>query len=193
MKTVKYIVFTTIFIFGSYSAFSQKNSSPQNLGRNIFSLNILNLPNGNAHLGYERLTEDGLIGVKLSVNYSLGEITQAELLKYRRNFISGFDLNFYPTGQGRMKYFAGPSFRAGTVTEETKTYDEFAEFKGYEYNKLNYLGVFFNNGFVIQTTPKLYMGVQGAIGIGLFQTSNNVSSRFAEIDGFVALNMGYRF
>ncbi len=195
MKPRKQVFMAIIFTLICQSAFSQENtSSSQKWGRNIISINYLHILNGNSHLGYERLTKNGLLGLKFSVNFNLGETTQSGLLKYKRNFTTGFDLNFYPTGQGRIKYFAGPSFRVGAVSGETVIYDDFRRFTRYAYNnRLNTLGVFFNNGFVIQTTPKLYMGVQGAIGVSLFQKGADATSRYSEVDGFVALNMGYRF
>lgn len=157
------------------------------LGRNIIAINYLHLLNGNVHLGYERITKDGIAGIKLSVNFNVDNV-ESGILAYQRDFTTGIDLNLYPTGQGKIKYFLGPSFRLGTVSQRFESFTRGAPVINY----FNYFGVFFNNGFNIHPTPKLYIGFQGALGIGRFRSQQN-STNSTDVDGIFAFNMGYRF
>ncbi len=156
------------------------------LGRSILSLNYLNIINGNAHLGYERITKEGNLGIKLSINLNIDN-TEDGILKYQRDFTTGLDLNFYPTGQGKIKYFFGPSFRVGTVSERFNS-----DIRGSVIDYYRYLGLFFNNGFNIQPTTKLNIGFQWAAGVGRFR-NKQLSSNLIEVDGIIAFNIGYRF
>lgn len=167
---------------------SENSKYAQYLGRNIISLNYLNILNGNIHLGYERITKNGVAGIKLSVNFNVVD-DDAEILAYNRDFTTGLDLNLYPTGQGKIKYFIGPAFRVGVVSND---YDYTNPFFTRRNIKYNYLGVFFNNGFNVQATPNLTVGFQGALGIGRFSRQDGVAT-YTEVDGILAFNMGYRF
>ncbi len=156
------------------------------LGRNIISINYLHILNGNIHLGYERITKNGIAGLKLSVNFNVDNV-DSDILTYQRDFTTGLDLNLYPTGQGKIKYFLGPSFRVGTVSERYNS-----RTRGDVIDYYNYFGVFFNNGFNIQPTQNLYLGFQGALGIGRFNSQQG-NINLTDVDGIFAFNMGYRF
>lgn len=157
------------------------------LGRNIISLNYLNILNGNLHLGYERIAKTGFLGVKLSVNAGVDDVG-TDLLAYYRVFTSGLDLNFYPTGQGKIRYFLGPAFRMGIVRDyynyymgQPQTIDR------------NYLSFMFNNGFYVQPTKSLYLGIQAALGIARFKSTGMAGNVYTELDGILAFNLGWRF
>jgi hypothetical protein len=169
---------------------TENNLYASKLGQNIISINYLHILNGNVHLGYERLSKSGVAGIKLSVNFNVDDV-QSEILRYQRDFTTGLDVNLYPTGQGKVKYFLGPSFRVGTVSSRYYDYWNGGVFMQDEVRKYSYFGIFFNNGFNIQPTPKLFLGFQAALGIGRF-SGGGVES-FAEVDGIFAFNMGYRF
>lgn len=193
MKILKHIFYSLFLIIASKTAYSQDNSTPQMGSKNVVSLNILDLSIGNAHLGYERLINNGLIGLKFSVNFDYNENSDAGVTGLKRSFVTSLDLNLYPTGQGRFKYFAGPSFRVGRVATRYFHSNDVSGLTTYDYsNHLGFMGVFFNNGLVIQPFQWLYVGVQGTLGIGLFKSLDKKHS-YAQIDGSFALNMGYRF
>ncbi len=166
---------------------AEKKVFAEKLGRNIISINYLNLLNGNIQFGYERIMGDGMVGLKYSFNYNIEDV-ETDILNYLRLWSTGFDLNLYPTGQGKIKYFLGPSFRIGAA-------------RGYNYDYLtnrstlqdyNYFSIFFSNGFYAQPTKSLYLGVLGGIGMARFK-SKTTSTHFADIDGIFAFNMGWRF
>lgn len=164
------------------------NLYAEKLKRNILSINYLHIINGNVHLGYERITKSGIAGLKLSVNYNIDDV-DSDILAYNRDFTTGIDINLYPTGQGKIKYFLGPSFRVGVVSTD---YDYVNNRYIQRQTEFNYFGIFFNNGFNLQATPKLALGFQGALGIGRFSRRDGRYTN-TELDGIIAFNMGYRF
>lgn len=164
------------------------------LGRNIVSVNTLNFLNNNIHIGYERILGIGMIGAKLSVNVNyLDKNLRNSTLKYQRDFTAGIDINIYPAGQGKVKYFLGPSFRIGTVSNGVY------ELHGIVQEKVtyNYQGFFFTNGVVIQPTKRFYTSLQAAVGIERFEARRQLITAPAlsteTYSGFVTLNLGYRF
>lgn len=168
----------------------KKKYDSSKLGRNIVSYNTLNPFFGYLDLGYERISKNGLIGLKLCAKYKIGH-SQAEIFGYRRDFTTGFDVNFYPEGQGKIKFFLGPSFRLGSFR---KTYDVFrtgAYMEGIT-DEFSYLGLLFNGGINLQASHQLYVGFQGALGFGRF-TRKVDSETNIEWDGIFAVNLGYRF
>lgn len=162
---------------------AEKKAFAEKLGLNIISINYLNLLNGNIQLGYERIMGDGMVGLKYSFNYNIEDV-ETDILNYLRLWSTGLDLNLYPTGQGKIKYFLGPSFRVGVARDN---FTGRSTLKDY-----NYFSIFFSNGFYAQPTKSLYLGMQAGIGMARFK-SKTTSTHFADIDGIFAFNMGYRF
>src|SRR5215212_8273435 len=161
MKKLFYIL--VIIIGGTNYIFSQ-NTTP-NQERNIISINYLNLVNSNLHLQYERILRNPIFGVKFSVNIGITDLG-TDILPYYRKFTTGADFNIYPAGQGRVKYFVGPAFRTGVVTEE------FANSFSSANIDYNYYSFLFSNGFHIQPGKSFYMSFQAAVGIGFFKARN---------------------
>lgn len=166
---------------------AEKQAFVEKLGRNIISINYLNLLNGNLHLGYERISKDGVIGLRYSFNYNIDDV-ESDILAYLRLWSTGFDLNIYPTGQGKIKYYLGPSFRVGVA--RGVNYNYFSGRSSIE--DFNYFSFFFSNGFYAQPTKSFYIGMQGGLGMASFR-SRTKSNNFADLDGIFAFNMGLRF
>lgn len=165
---------------------AEKKEFAEKLGRNVISINYLNLLNGNIHMGYERITRDGMVGLKYSINYNIADV-ETDILAYLRLFSTGIDVNLYPTGQGRIKYFLGPSFRVGVARDFY--YNGAGGPRNVDYN---YFSIFFNNGFYAQPTKSLYLGMQAGLGMAKF-VRRSARENFADLDGVIAFNMGWRF
>ncbi len=93
--------------------------------RNIISVQPIALLLGRATLVYERLSEDGKIGLVIPFSvtfdpfgtlYDSGIDTNNNSIKRISgvNFIAGADLNFYLGEKRNRKFFIGPRFRYGT-------------------------------------------------------------------------------
>jgi hypothetical protein len=166
----------------------KKQAFAKSLGKHIISINYMNLFVGNLYGGYEHIFGDGLIGLKLTLNYHLKSV-DTDILGYDRLFTTGLDLNFYPTKQGRVKYFLGPGIRVGRWA------DNFSSFFGQQQNQTyTAFSCYFNNGFIIQPTAYFFMGFQGGFGVGFLRERGMADrSYYSEPDGIFAFNMGYRF
>lgn len=159
--------------------------------RNILSVNVLNFVNYNGHVGYERIWGKGIIGTKLSVNYNFKDKNlENSSLNYQRDFTTGVDLNIYPTGQGVVSYFIGPSSRFGVVSNG----DVSTTRKDKSTNK--YWGVFLNNGVAVKPTETTYIGLQMALGIEFFEPLNaspqTPKLSTEQFGGFIGFNLGFQ-
>lgn len=140
-------------------------SSFMNEGKtNIFSLNVLGLFLGNIHLGYEHIFGKGNFGLRANlVATVVPDITDIPF------YLTGFDFNFYPTGQGQLKYFLGPSLRVGIIDDAP------------------IVSTLFNNGIAYSPQgSSFYMGGQLGLGISVYD------EELMEY-GFIMLNIGTRF
>jgi hypothetical protein len=171
----------------------KKEAFAKSLGRHIITINYMNLFVGNLYGGYERISADGVIGLKLTLNYHIKSI-DTDILGYDRDFTTGLDLNFYPTKQGKVKYFLGPGLRVGKWSDNFTFFSGGFGGPGPQNQSYTAFSFYFNNGFIIQPTANFFMGFQGGFGIAFLKLINNVDrSYFSEPDGIFAFNMGYRF
>lgn len=170
------------------------------LGKNIIGINILNTINGNINLFYERITKDGNVGFKFTLNGSIlkGE-NDPNIITYRRRFTMGGDVNFYPSGQGRIKYFIGPALRFGMLSVYDNVYWDGIAKKYYNYPaEFDYLSLFFNNGISVNASSNFNFTFNAAVGMARFryvnyQAGTQFSRKFNQIDGMIGINLGYRF
>ena len=92
--------------------FEEKESE---YGKRIFSFNPVTLPFSYLSISYEVIKESGKTGLKIPI-----------YIGYRGGyFASGLDMKIYPTGQGKVKYFIGPSTQLGLLYEYTIYGNEF--------------------------------------------------------------------
>ncbi len=170
------------------------------LGKNIIGINMLNTINGNINLFYERITNEGNVGFKFTVNGSFlkGE-NDPNIITYRRRFTTGVDVNFYPSGQGKIKYFIGPALRFGMLSVHDNVYWDGIARKYYNYPaEFDYLSLFFNNGITVNASSKFNFTFNAAVGMARFryvnyQAGTQFSRKFNQIDGMLGINLGYRF
>lgn len=170
------------------------------LGKNIVGINMLNTINGNINLFYERIMEGGKVGFKFTLNGSFlkGE-NDPNIITYRRRFTTGADINFYPSGQGKIKYFIGPALRLGMLSVYDNVYWDGIAKKYYNYPaEFDYLSLFFNNGISVNASSKFNFTFNAAVGMARFryvnyQAGTQFSRKFTQIDGMVGINLGYRF
>lgn len=187
------LFFSLLIVISAYSSAMAQAGKYSNLKKNIISVNYLNLVNGNLHLQYERILNNPVFGVKASVNIGVADF-DLDVLAYRRKFTTGADFNIYPTGQGKVRYFIGPAFRVGALQEDFQ--NSFASLT-IDYSYYSFL---LSNGFHIHVKESFYMNFQAALGIGFFNARNKdqlqalqLDDNFAEPDGILAFNAGWRF
>lgn len=180
-----------------------------NFKRNLISLNILNLANKEISLSYERFNESGnwSFRVPLSVGFKpvyriprLG-ITQLNNLAGTNTIAaSGFGFNYYPSGQGKSKYFIGASLDAGIekyIGEYALPDTGFTDYgfvRQEEYVRGFRADIHINNGWMYQATKHLNLSAVLGLGMGSinYWGKNTNTTLIAPSVNF-RLGVGYRF
>lgn len=149
-------------------------------GRNFISLDVLDLLSASSlTFGYEYTFKSGLFGMKVPLSFGLNNKSGYDGSNV---FGTGLDLNIYPFGQGKSKFFYGPSF-------------EYKKFKTINMaSDINSAYAFlFQAGFLFQ--PHKHFNISVAAGIGyarlirddyLYESKGDVAAR-------LGLNIGYKF
>ncbi len=170
---------------------------PASLGKNIINFDFLSILFNEVGFSYERVINNGFIGVKVPLIMGVGAVTDNQVREFANKYQSGLDLNLYPTGQGSVKYFIGPALRFGQVTNNNfnSYYDPLTNtYTSYNQNEtFNLLAFQVNNGVMFQ--PTTHFNVSLVLGIGLRKltpTSGNGSTE-AENYGTFSANIAYRF
>ena len=166
--------------------------SQQNFNRNIFSYHLFDLVFNDFTISYERILESGQIGLKFPLSFGYNDNYTFEL---KNIFYTGIGLNFYPTGQGKWKYFMGPNLRLGYGKEDGYYYyyDEWGNYVDdeYEENETFYLKFFIDNGVMFMPVPNFSISAIGSLGIRFLPDPE--FSEKVRTDGYFSVNLGYRF
>lgn len=139
-------------------------------GQNILSINPFSFFGGNFSASYERVSSGGLLGIRIPIAvpvfYSVGNQLGLNV-----------DFKFYPTHQGKVRYYLGPSL-AG-----------FSSYEGYFVG-----GIMFDHGVSFQPFPAFNITLDGAIGMGHYELGNRTPRPFFSVVIWRAgINFGIRF
>ena len=146
----------------------------ENFKRNFIALTITDLAALTITLSYEHILKNGKLGFKIpfTINMKpkegqayLGNDVSDLISPGRRSFGTGLDINYYPTGQGKAKYFVGPSFQVSSFK-----YDEYTYWDSYQSDRYVYTGYHYalliNNGMLIQPTKNFNLSFFFGVGVG---------------------------
>jgi hypothetical protein len=185
---------------GSYEAMGEK-SAPENgknlntdFARNVISYHLFDLVFMDFTVSYERIFPSGKIGIKIPVAF--GYDYYNDLYDFSNIVYSGIGVNFYPTGQGKWRYFMGPQVRFGLGRESDwlyyydeeglYQYDEYVENEGF------YTKFFIDNGVMFMPVKNFSVSAIGSIGIRYFPEAI-YNEDVVRTTGHWAINLGYRF
>ncbi|MBN3036735.1 MAG: hypothetical protein JW861_14210 [Bacteroidales bacterium] len=166
------------------------------LPRNIFSYHLFDVVFNDFTLSYERISKNGKTGIRIpiSAGYNYEENSDFDL---KNLFYSGAGINFYPTGQGKFKYFMGPHIRFGLSRSQSNSWiwveidpnnGHFEQKKeDYFYGKL-----FIDNGLVYTPIPSFTVSSYLSLGIRYFDSTLDVDDGLRSTAHF-SINLGYRF
>ncbi len=175
-----------------------KNENPisKDFGSNFISINVIDLAfSGFLTFSYERTLKSGNFSFRVPLSLGLKRSDEFDYYEgyYNKNkiFNTGFDFYFYPSGQGRAKYFMGPSLEYGQY-----------KYLQYDYYSLNnikkvaaYYAILFQNGFLFQPTKDFNISVN--VGVGFTQSILNSEYQYIRNHGDFTfrggLNMGFKF
>ncbi len=164
--------------------------------RNIFSFHLLDLLVGDFTLTYQHILANGKVGLEIPVAFGYSSERNEVPLPppfsninsdFHNKFYTGINLNLYPTGQGKVKYFVGPAIHFGAGYFESYTH-------GYEKRiNTNYFRLLVNNGLMISPLPSF--SLKFVVGLGLLNTFNADfnEDRDVQTTANITFGMSYRF
>jgi len=171
--------------------------SQSTMGVNLITYHFLDLIVGNFTISYERIIAKGKFGIAIPISF--GYSTEPVPIYFPppfddeysnmlvNEYFSGITFNIYPTGQGKVRYFLGPSLRFGSGKYFTSNN------YGYDSNNAIATGYFkflVNNGVMFTFADALTISVVGSIGI---QHLYNINHDKTQTTGAIAANMSFRF
>lgn len=165
-----------------------------NFAKNIISYHMFDLVFGDFTFSYERLLNNGMVGFKIPV--AMGYYYYSDFGNFNSIIYSGLGVNFYPTGQGRWRYFVGPQVRAG-IGEENEWIEYYDDYGNYLYsddieNRGFYTQFFIDNGVTFLPVRNFGISVIASIGVRYFPEAAYDSDALRP-DGQFAVNISYRF
>jgi hypothetical protein len=182
--------------FASESKFSHHkfDSLTVNFRRNFIGLDIVEFGYTSVGIMYERtFGKKGMFAVRVPFSVSLNQQTNFYGYPDGKIFSTGIDLLYFPTGQGKLRYYAAPYFEYG-MFRYTDYY-----YPGYPYedyltsNKSNgqhYAGGI-KNGLLFQATPHFCFSAD--LGLGIQKDITSYTAASFESQFKINLLIGYRF
>ena len=160
-------------------------------GSNSVSLNYFDLLYTSLSVSYERFSKNGLVSVKIPVGFSFDETL--EITGERILYKGGIDINIYPSGQGRVRYFVGPGVKIRRESfPETVGVDQLGNPVKIK-TRFSTLGTYVNNGAIFQLNDKINFSLLIAVGIKDSRSSFDSNDSFTDVHGYIEGNFGIRF
>jgi len=169
----------------------------KDFARNIFAFHLFDVVFGDIAFSYERILADGRIGLKFPVAFGFyGYHPENTPFDFNNLFYSGMGINFYPGGQGKVRYFVGPNLRMGVgrSADYYYYYDEWGNYYYDEYYEKNsfYMKYLVDNGIMIMPTRNLSISAILSLGIRFVANPGQYDNR-VQPDAQFAINLGLRF
>jgi hypothetical protein len=171
-----------------------KPDPTKNFAKNIISYHLFDLVFGDFAFSYERILNNGQIGFKIPVAFGYDYYSDA--YNFNNVFYSGLGVNFYPTGQGKWRYFMGPQVRVGIgqANDWVYYYDDNGNYLYDEEvnNEGIYTKFFVDNGVMFVPVRNFSICAIASIGIRYFPEAP-YNEDVVKTDGSFAVNISYRF
>lgn len=167
-----------------------------NFKRNLIDFNIIDWGMKNVSVTYRHYFKSGKFALAVPFTYRPGKPTfiqpeqTFELFNYFNfvhRFRTGLEMDYYPTGQGRLKYFCGPSLQAGVITHYTSFQSLYYNIVEPPSTRLFYMAGI-NNGLSLQHLKHLNIVLRTQCT--MMKIDKVDALRFAIFIGF---HVGYRF
>jgi hypothetical protein len=165
---------------------------------NILNYHVFDVFYGDITFSYERILAKGIMGLHFPVSFGYAynmDFYDNNNEWVKNLFYSGVGLNFYPGGQGKVRYFVGPEFLFGFGKQSywTYYYDEYGNYIDDELtNEGFYMKYMVNNG--IRFTPIKNFSFAAILGVGVrFFPEADYSNEVVRPTGHFGIDVSYRF
>jgi len=178
---------------------SSKQELSANFTKNMLGYHLFDVVYGDFTISYERILSSGTVGISIPIGFGYAYNTDyfGNSGEWVKNlFYSGVGVNFYPTGQGKWRYFLGPEVRIGygKTTYWQSVWDDNGNYiSDYQVDDEGvYTKFFVNNG--VMFTPVRNLSVSAIVGMGVryFPEANYSYDAFRP-SGYYSMNLYYRF
>lgn len=165
--------------------------------RNIFALHVFDVVFGDIGISYERIFKGGKTSIKIPVGVGFyGYRPYSSPFEFNNLFYTGVGLNFYPAGQGKVRYLVGPNLRfgIGRSADYYYIYDEWGNYIYDEYYEKTsfYMKYLVDNGIMIM--PVRNFSISAILSLGIRFVANPVyDGNRIQPDAQFAINLGFRF
>jgi hypothetical protein len=149
----------------------------KNFNRRMIEINLPDYFFGSVTIAYQYFTKNGDYALRVPVSiglYGIGLNKYATLeeqygkqgyYRERKKFSTGFDCNYFPTGQGKVRYYVGPSIELGWFDYSEDQYLNYYPYtRTKSTQKANFQSIILQNGFLFQPTPSVNFSLN--IGLG---------------------------
>lgn len=171
----------------------KKISRRRNFKKNIINYHLFDLVVNNFKLSYERMISNGKIGIQIPIAIGYGdEDNLSGFDDVYNKFYTGLSLNFYPTGQGTVRYFMGPGIQVGSGFFNDGYNSIYGQYTEENINTFVFRFLI-NNGIMFTPIEALSISLVGSLGIRYtdkvkYNNDNNVKTV-----GAFSANLSYRF
>jgi hypothetical protein len=175
-----------------------KEELKTNFTKNLIGYHLFDVVYGDFTFSYERILASGTIGIK--VPFGIGYAYNSDYFnntedRVKNAFYCGVGINFYPTGQGKWRYFVGPNIRVGYGKQSywEYYYDEYGNYiEGEISTEGIYTKFFVDNG--VMFTPVRNFSVSTIVGVGIrFFPEADQYYNAVMPSGYFSINIHYRF
>lgn len=169
----------------------------KDFAKNIIAFHLFDVVFGDFAFSYEHITPDGRVGLKIPVAFGFyGYHPENTPFNFNNLFYSGMGINFYPNGQGKVRYFVGPNLRVGVgrSADYYYYYDEYGNYYYDEYYETNsfYMKYLVDNGIIFMPSRNLSISAILSLGIRYVADPGEYINHI-QPDGQFAINLGLRF
>jgi hypothetical protein len=173
-------------------------------GRNFISANAFDILYKQATVSYEYFLSSGYISFKLPFSvrlfpenliYNSSYFGHRTYYNENKIYSTGLQINFYPGGQGRIKYFLGPAYEYGKFYIFRSYLDQNGNNTVIKKMSIPYNGLYLQNGVLFNLSDNFNFNV--GLGLGASKYTMEVLPGLRHVvtrsEGRVVMNFGYRF
>lgn len=165
-----------------------------NYKKNIINYHLFDLVVNNFKLSYERIVSNGKIGIQIPIAIGYGNDGNISGFDDVHNeFYTGISINFYPTGQGVVRYFMGPGIQVGTGYFDDYYYDNNTNQDQYNNIDTFIFRFLINNGIIFTPIDALSISLVGSLGIRYTDKTEYDDDNNVKTVGAFSANLSYRF
>lgn len=177
----------------------------KDLGRNLIAINFFDILFRSITFSYERIFKSGNTSIKVPLSIGLNSlgsdpqsIMESRTGYYNSDkiFSTGLDFYSYPSGQGKDRFYYGPSVEYGMYHDEVMNYTTNYSNYSYTVNKFrnSFYSILFQMGILSQPTKNINFSLNFGIGYSkIFVKAKYGPSEYGELALRAGVLLGYKF